>query len=220
MKNNKSVTRKKFLKKLGIGIVAVPLTILGVSAFKKEDNIIAEDDCGLTDWATEGPFYVENTKESVNINFTNLPGKKMKVSGTVYSGTDKSTPIVNAKIEVWHADKEGIYYPTGEGDISEYKQSEIALRGFVITDDKGHYSFHSIEPGLYYGRRRHLHYKISAKNHKTITTQSYWLSEKGTKREKIDRTDSNTEDCRYVDFKKSKQGIIGTFDIYLESKIK
>ncbi|MGH1386427.1 hypothetical protein [Kordia sp.] len=216
MKNNKNVSRKAFLQKLGLGVVAVPLATLGISSFKKEEEIIEQNDCGLTDWATEGPFYVRNTKESVNINFTNLPGNAMKVTGTVYSGTDQSNPIADAKIEIWHADKDGIYHPTGDGDITRYKPSEIELRGFVITDKNGQYAFHSIEPGLYSGRRRHIHYKISAKNHESITTQSYWLSEKGTKRERIDRTDSNTEDCRYIDFKNSKNGIAGTFDIYLK----
>jgi protocatechuate 3,4-dioxygenase beta subunit len=213
MKTEK-INRKEFLKKAAMGLVSIPLIIQGCST---EAESQMTNHCGLTDSATEGPFFVSNTPESVNINFTNLPGKPMKVKGTVYGGKDGETPLANAKIEVWHCDGEGVYYPEGSGDISRYKNSDIALRGHVFTNQKGEYAFHSIQPGLYTGRRRHIHYKITAKNHQELTTQSYWLSEKGDERERYDRTDRNTEACRYIDFKgDGKNGIEGTFDIYLK----
>ena len=212
------MNRKEFLRKTGFGLLSVPILMQSCST-KTQSQVTGAEDCGFTDSATEGPFFVNNSRKTVNINFTNLPGKPIKVSGVVYSGEDGKTPLANAKIEIWHADKDGNYHPTGDGDISDYKASEIALRGHVFTNEKGEYSFKSIEPGLYPGRRRHIHYKISAKDHKELTTQSYWLSEKDDQIARNDWTDRNTEICRYVDFKSDgEKGVAGTFDIYLEKR--
>lgn len=173
-------------------------------------------ECGYTDRATEGPFYVSNTKETVNLNYSNLPGTPMEVHGTVYGDQQGKVTIPEATIEIWHCDNDGVYHPTGNGDISKYRASQVKLRGYVISDKNGAFRFRSIVPGLYSGRRRHIHYKIHADGYPSLTTQSYWLSEKGNRRESVDRTDRNTESCRYVDFSESPDGLmIGQFDIYL-----
>ena len=217
MREIKLLNRKRFLKTFGLGLLSLPVVGCGVKAYQlAEGKVSAQDNhCGFTDSATEGPFFVSNTAESVNINFTNLPGVPIKVQGVVYGGKNGDTPVVNAKIEVWHADKEGVYHPTGDGDITDYNSSEIALRGHVFTNAKGEYAFHSIRPGIYGSRRRHIHYKITAPKHQQLTTQTYWVEEKNNHR---DRTDQNTEECRYIQFRKNSQGIeVGTFDIYLKA---
>ncbi len=217
MKNEK-IDRKEFIRKAGLGLLSIPLIVQGCASSAESQTAVGKD-CGFTDSATEGPFFVSNSRENVNINFTNLPGKPMNLSGVVYGGEDGKTRISGVKIEVWHADKDGIYYPTGDGNISDYKASEIALRGHVFTDEKGAYSFTSIEPGLYPGRRRHIHYKIIAKDHQELTTQSYWMSEKDDQTARNDWTDRNTESCRYVDFKNAgKEGAHGTFDVFLKTR--
>lgn len=219
---NKKFSRNKFLKKFGLGLISIPMIIKGSSAMTKKGEDYLTDNredntCDYTDSATEGPFFVKNTAETVNLNFTNLPGDSMRVYGTIYGDTNGKVPLANAKIEIWHCDNDGIYHPTGNGDISKYKNTQIALRGYVISDKNGKYSFRSIALGLYSGRRRHIHYKINVDGYKELTTQSYWLSEKGNQRERIDRTDRNTEDCRYIDFKNNKTGVSqGEFNIYME----
>ncbi|NER12821.1 hypothetical protein GWK08_05175 [Leptobacterium flavescens] len=211
----KNISRKSFLSRLGLGLLSVPLAVKGVSAAVKEPKN-DDTDCGYTDSASEGPFFVRNTIETVNLNFTNLPGTPMRISGTVFGDEEGKRKVADAKIEIWHCDDEGTYHPTGNGDISRYKDSEVALRGFVISDKQGAFSFKSITPGLYYGRRRHIHYKISAKGYRSLTTQSYWLNEKGGQRERLDRTDRGTEDCRYIDFKNNNGISEGVFNIYLK----
>lgn len=208
MNRSNSVNRKAFLKKLGLGLFGV--STMGL----KMRN--PKDDCGYTDSATSGPFYVRGTEESVNLNFTKLPGKPMKLFGNIFGDEDGKTKVPNAKIEVWHCDNAGVYHPEGNGNIGKYSQSEIALRGFVISDASGEFSFHSITPGLYGGRRRHIHYRITAKGYQTLTTQSYWLSEKGNDREQVDGVDRNTEECRYIDFEEHDGISTGRFDIYLK----
>lgn len=210
----KKLSRKVFLQAAGMALFPIPL-------LRYLDNNTAKDQgdhCGFTDSATAGPFYLSNTAETVNINYTNLPGIPLYIQGTVYGGKDGRQPVANAKIEIWHADNGGIYYPTGRGDVSDYEPSEIALRGYVITNEKGEYAFQSIKAGLYSGRRRHIHYRITAPGHQELTTQSYWKDEKGDERERVDRTDRNTEDCRYIDFQRTDAGAeAGVFDIYLRT---
>ncbi|OJJ21485.1 hypothetical protein BKI52_13140 [marine bacterium AO1-C] len=217
MHQKKSLNRKGFLKVLGVGLLALPATGYGLKTTQTDQEpppLPKDNHCGFTDPATEGPFFVANTAEVVNINFTSLPGTPIKVQGTVYSGKRGNIPLANVKIEIWHADREGVYHPAGDGDIADYDSSEIALRGHVYTNAKGEYAFHSIRPGIYGSRRRHIHYKITAPKHRSLTTQTYWLEEKNNHR---DRTDRNTEECRYINFKKNSRGIeVGTFDIYLK----
>lgn len=207
--------RKNFIRKTFLGTLGTTAVVTCLSCKNDEPTSGANngEHCGATDSATAGPFYVRNTAESVNLNSRNLPGIPMKVLGTVYDHETKS-PIPNAKIEIWHADDQGIYHPTGSGEVNDYKPEEITLRGFVIANLDGDYQFTSIRPGLYTGRRRHIHYRIVAPGYRELTTQSYW---KGSNRIDIDRTDTNTEDCRYVDYQEDGAGgIMGKFDIYLQ----
>ncbi|HAS39274.1 MAG TPA: hypothetical protein DCS93_02290 [Microscillaceae bacterium] len=217
MNQKKSLSRKGFLKTLGISLVAFPVVGCSVRNYQlSEDHASLQNNpCGLTDPAEEGPFFVANTAEVVNINYTNLPGIPIKVQGKVYGGKRGNTPLANVKIEIWHADREGVYRPTGSGDVTDYDSSEIALRGHVYTNAKGEYAFHSIRPGIYGSRRRHIHYKITAPQHRPLTTQTYWQAEKNNQRDSVDR---NTEECRYIHFRKNQRGVeVGTFDIYLKA---
>lgn len=216
MKKNE-LKRRDFLKRLGLSLPALPL-LFGNPAHageQKGDDKRA-DDCDVTDQATAGPFYVANSLETVNINVRNMPGKPMSIAGTVFDGDQT---VAGARVEIWHSDGEGVYHPMGGGDISDYKPSQINLRGFAITNSQGQFAFRSIQPGLYTGRRRHIHWRVTAAGFVTLTTQSYWLSEKGTAREKNDWVDRNTEDCRYVAFEENGRGAVaGIFNMYLEKK--
>jgi len=173
-------------------------------------------ECGPTARATEGPFYVGNAPEAVDINPAKAPGTPMRISGTVYS-EDGVTPVARAKVEIWHSDAAGAYHPQDNGDISKYRRSEINLRGVSHTDAQGRYAFASIVPGHYGGRRRHLHWKISANGHRAVTTQSYWVEERGTARDKGDGTDSRAEACRWVAFKTEQGASVGQFDVVLKT---
>jgi protocatechuate 3,4-dioxygenase beta subunit len=129
--------------------------------------------CGLTAAVTEGPYFVSGTPElkSGNLNAKNMPGTPLTISGHVYDGLDNSKPIANAVIEIWHADSSGSYHPNGNGDMSNYPASDIALRGFIKTDAMGTYKFTTVYPGEYAGRTRHIHFKITADGKAPLTTQ-------------------------------------------------
>ena len=173
-------------------------------------------ECGPTASATAGPFYVANAPEGVDINPGKAPGQPMRIGGTVYS-EDGVTPLRRARVEIWHADAEGNYHPNGSGDVSRYRRSEINLRGWTTTDDAGRYAFNSIVPAQYPGRRRHIHWKVSAPGHQALTTQSYWIEERGTEVDRRDMADRRVEACRWVTFQEQQGTMVGVFDIVLKT---
>jgi protocatechuate 3,4-dioxygenase beta subunit len=129
--------------------------------------------CGLTVEAVEGPYYVSGMAElkDGDLNFTKLAGVPIEISGHVYEGLDATKPLAGAAVEIWHADSEGSYRPNGNGPSTGYQPSELALRGFVLTDAEGRYRFTSIYPGEYSGRTRHIHFKLHAAGKPELTTQ-------------------------------------------------
>lgn len=126
----------------------------------------------LTAMTTEGPYFVTGTRKLAdnNLNHTNLPGTKIKVSGYVYAGIE-NTPIPNAKIELWQTDDAGSYHPNANGPASKYRDDQLALRGYVVSNADGYYEFTSIYPGYYEGRARHIHAKITADGYQDTITQ-------------------------------------------------
>ncbi|MCB0738583.1 MAG: hypothetical protein KDC92_13790 [Bacteroidetes bacterium] len=216
-KPSKATNRKEFIKTLGLGAIAITAGNMLSSCDKGEDDNNTGEHCGTTDETTAGPYYVPGTPNAVNLNFQGAAGTPMKISGTIYGGDDGETPLANVRVEAWHADDSGQYWPAGNDNYSSYNPAEVNLRGIGFTNSNGQYAFESIRPGLYPGRRRHIHWYIVAQEHEPIFTQSYWADEKGTAIEAQDGTDTNTEDCRYVEFKDDGNGgIVGEFDIYLK----
>jgi protocatechuate 3,4-dioxygenase beta subunit len=208
-------SRRKVLRQAGAVALLVPVT----PAWPQtgcEPAPQCRKDCGPTARAAEGPFYVGNVPEAVDINPAKAAGTAMHISGTVY-GPDGVTPIPNAKVEIWHADAAGAYHPEDNGDIARYRRSQINLRGTARTDAQGRYAFDSIVPGHYGDRRRHLHWKVSASGHRAVTTQSYWSDERGTPRDRGDATDRQPEACRWVEFRTLRGVATGVFDVVLKS---
>ena len=163
--------RKDFLRKMSLGLVAAPIALTScMTPWYLRDS----EDCKLTGQDALGPFWVKGTSEVLNLNTKGSPGRPLLITGTVYSGEGRTTPVAGAKIDLWHADDAGAYHPNGGGKIDQYPAESINLRGFVLTDEDGRFAFRSIFPGYYGSRARHIHYKINAKGHKELITQNYF----------------------------------------------
>ena len=82
---------------------------------------VSGDSGALTAGVTEGPYYVSGTAELVDgeLNYTNLPGDPIKVSGYVYGGVGTSTPLAGAIVDIWHADSSGSYHPNSNGQATD-----------------------------------------------------------------------------------------------------
>jgi protocatechuate 3,4-dioxygenase beta subunit len=137
------------------------------------DTTEAADDSGLTQQVTQGPYYVTGTNELTdgNLNYDSLTGDEIKVQGYVYAGATGTAPVAGAKIEIWHADDSGSYHPNSNGAASSYSDSELSLRGYVLTDENGYYEYTTIYPGEYEGRTRHIHTNTTADGYKGVITQ-------------------------------------------------
>ncbi|GJM32851.1 MAG: hypothetical protein DHS20C18_18520 [Saprospiraceae bacterium] len=120
----------------------------------------------LTTNDIEGPFYRPGAPLLPQLAPQGAPGTVLFITGTVYAN-DCQTPIINALVDVWHANDGGGY----ENDH---------YRGKVTTDESGQYSFQTVLPGKYLNgsqfRPRHLHYKISSED-TLLTTQIYFTGD-------------------------------------------
>jgi catechol 1,2-dioxygenase len=141
---------------------------------------------GTTPRTIEGPLYVAGAPESVG--FARLDdgtesdkAETLFMQGTVFGQDGK--PVPGAKVEVWHANLMGNY------SFFDRTQSDFNLRRTIIADDQGRYQFRSIIPvgygcppegttqqllnllGRHGQRPAHIHFFISAPDHRKLTTQ-------------------------------------------------
>lgn len=208
--------RRRFLHAATAMFAAAPVGLLWAQRKPACTATNCATDCGPTGAATEGPFYVRNVAVATDINTRAARGKPMRVSGVVLGGADGSTPLAGVKVEIWHCDAGGDYHPNGNGDVSRYRPADINLRGIGTTDAQGRFAFDSIVPANYGSRRRHIHWRFEATGHKAVTTQSYWLNEKGSARDLGDFTDRNAEACRWLEFTTNARGVEeGFFEVKL-----
>lgn len=112
----------------------------------------AQAACGPTSPDSEGPFYKPGapTREST--------GRGFVVSGTVKTA-GSCAPIAGARVEWWQANPRGTY--------------DDEHRGTLLARSDGTYRFETDFPPAYFGRPPHIHFKVVAPGHRTLTTQLY-----------------------------------------------
>lgn len=142
-------------------------------------------------------------------------------------------PLSGAQVDVWHCDAEGLYSDTD--DWQKATLGQRFLRGYQLTDKKGHASFTTIYPGWYPNRAVHIHFKIRTHpkegSGKEFTSQIYFddkLTDEVHTREPYakrgQRKVRNNRDLIYLfrgsqlmlDVREEKKGYAGAFDIALD----
>ncbi len=118
-----------------------------------------------------GPYYVSGMPVLENLNRFGKPGEPLLVKGRILSATSRNG--VAARIEVWQTDGEGRYYPEGNGRRTGYLDSQLDMRGTVLSDAAGNFSFNTVVPSNYGSRPPHIHYRISAPGYRLLITQHY-----------------------------------------------
>jgi len=91
-------------------------------------------------------------------------GDPLGLTGRVLT-TDR-IPMANVKLDFWQADGNGVYDNTG-----------YRLRGHLFSDSEGGYALETVLPGLYPGRTRHIHLRVTAPGLSALTTQIYFPDE-------------------------------------------
>ncbi|MDV7214640.1 catechol 1,2-dioxygenase [Streptomyces prunicolor] len=136
----------------------------------------------------EGPYYVPGAPGLPSVS--TLPmredeaGTPLLFQGQVTGVTGE--PLSGALLEMWQADDDGLYAQFAPG-IPEWN-----LRGAVTADDEGRFAVLTIQPAPYQiptdgscgaliaaagwhpWRPAHLHLKVSAPGHETLTAQLYF----------------------------------------------
>lgn len=125
---------------------------------------------------TEGPFYpqtlpVDRDADLVSFNGRDFGGEVIEMAGQIFDLS--STPIAGAEIEIWHCDPAGIYPHVGRNNGGG---ADPGFQGYgaVKTWVDGGYSFRTIRPGVYPGRVRHIHARISMDGRRALSTQMYF----------------------------------------------
>ena len=137
----------------------------------------------LTPAQTEGPYYPnqlpldqDNDLLVINDRITPGLGSVAWLSGRVL-GSDGS-PVRSAVVEIWQADNLGSYINT-QGALNGQRDSNFQGYGKFETASNGQYLFRTIKPGLYPGRSRHVHCKVTLPGGPSLTTQLYVEGETG-----------------------------------------
>ena len=101
----------------------------------------------------------ENLASSARIAPTGERGEPLRVTGLV-TGRD-GRPRAGVVVYAYQTDAKGIY-PPPEKSLGRWPDRHGRLRGWVVTDERGRYTFDTIRPGSYPSRvaPEHIHMHV------------------------------------------------------------
>jgi protocatechuate 3,4-dioxygenase beta subunit len=183
-------SRAKFLKAMLLGTAALPSLIIaacrksngsssGSSSSTDSTGTGSSSDsstCAATPAEEEGPYYWDLSANSAIFRTDITEGKEgipLSLTLTIVNSNNDCAVIPNARVDIWHCDKDGYY---SEYDETGYLGTEdltgkTFLRGIQITDGNGQVKFTTIYPGWYSGRVTHIHLEIYVSSNLKLTTQ-------------------------------------------------
>ncbi len=118
------------------------------------------ENCRPTPHRTTGTHYVPVTVQKVNIS------QGVTVRGQILAAPN-CTPVANAKIAHWQADKRGVYVDD--------------LRAYLFSDANGYFEFETEWPNL---SPPHIHFIVTTEEYKTLETQ--WIGSNPVERIEFD----------------------------------
>lgn len=177
-------SRKKFLKHLIVGSTAVPMII---AACKKDNNSDSTSEgsgtgsgtsgsCSVTDTETDGPYplYASRGSAIQRVDITDgKTGLPLSLAITIRNVNNSCNILSNARVDVWHCDKDGYYSGyTNSGYLgTQNNTTAVFCRGLQYTDTNGLAKFTTIYPGWYTGRVTHIHAQVYVGSSLKLTTQ-------------------------------------------------
>jgi protocatechuate 3,4-dioxygenase beta subunit len=138
---------------------------------------------------TEGPFYPNKLPLDTDNDLLIINDKLTPAIGTVVHLTGRvrnlaGEPIRNALVEIWQADKNGVYIHT-ESQRREEVDGNFQGFGRFLTDSKGEYYFRTIKPVPYGPRTPHIHLAVKQKGKRMLTTQIYTNGDSANAKDRI-----------------------------------
>jgi protocatechuate 3,4-dioxygenase beta subunit len=136
----------------------------------------ASGNCVVTDTETDGPYPLYNSRGS-SINRVDITDGKegipLAMTLTVKNVNDECNTIANARVDIWHCDKDGYYSGyTNSGFMGTQNNSaKVFCRGLQYSDANGEVKFTTIYPGWYQGRVTHIHVQVFVGEELKLTSQ-------------------------------------------------
>jgi protocatechuate 3,4-dioxygenase beta subunit len=173
------ISRRRMLQAITGGVsLALPGWVLAAN------NLwLPGEDLKITPTQAEGPFYPELEIHQQLFNDTDLvqkteghqwaQGQRLTLSGSVK--TMKGSPVAGGVVEIWQACASGRYQHSRDKNVQALLDNNFQFWGRAITGAEGEYSFHTVIPGLYPGRRgRHIHFRVDGPGVKRLSSQCYF----------------------------------------------
>ena len=110
--------------------------------------------------------------EIISIATDTIPGKKIKVTGTVKNAEGK--PIADALVYLYHTDARGWYAADAPHvSMNEGDMRHARLFGYVKTDKDGKFELHTIKPSGYpqSDLPAHIHVHVDANGFQSFVTE-------------------------------------------------
>ena len=100
-----------------------------------------------TTWQTVGPYFRIGLAHLNRAEMApaGTPGERVTIEGRVLDGN--GNPVPDAVIEVWQANAAG-EYASGSDMTLDADSSKFSGFGRIPTDDRGHFRFTTVRPGL------------------------------------------------------------------------
>lgn len=162
----------------------------------------------------EGPFYpdklpldTDNDLLIINDAITPAVGEVTHLTGKLLSPAGE--PIRNALVEIWQCDSNGAYIHSGSSN-RDNRDGNFQGYGRFLTDRHGQYYFRTIKPVPYPGRTPHIHFAVSQKNERLLTTQMFIKGHPQNQQDGLfQRVDDQARQAIAVDFRPIPQSNIG-----------
>lgn len=99
---------------------------------------------------------------------------KIKVTGIIYE-QDGKTPAKDVVLYIYHTNESGIY--KASSSETGWGKRHGSLRGWIVTDIDGRYTFYTLKPGAYPGRTfaAHIHPVILESDGKYYYIEDYYF---------------------------------------------
>lgn len=158
--------RRDFIKATSLSAVAVSASGF---VFRNGDTYVG--DCETTTDIL-GPFYRPDSPVRSNLLIPGEDGDVVDLSGVIRH-KDCVTPYGNAKVELWHCNKHGVY---------DNSSSDYTYRGTSFSDASGRYFFKTNVPVPYAvgdgtTRPAHFHLMVTASGYQPLVTQLYFTGD-------------------------------------------
>lgn len=172
--------RKDFLRLTG----ALGLSSLFAGSAHGEEHVHPETPllpapgggCTLIPSETAGPYPLDLSGNSTMFRQDITEGNAgipLNLVLTVVDTNNGCVPVANARVDIWHCNKDGYYSGfVNNGYLgSQNNVGATFFRGIQLTDANGQVHFRTIYPGWYGGRVTHIHFQVFLSSVLSATSQ-------------------------------------------------